>query len=263
MASDVSTGGTGAQSVERAISVLMELAQAEPSRGFSLSELSMRLGLNKTTVRRLLISLQGSGLVAQNGAGSRYKLGIGLYALGLTAGRHTDLVTISGESLERIANEVGDTVLLYAWAGREAICLARRFGGYPLQVTAQDIGVLRPIGSGPGGPEMLSVLPQAEREAIIAALPEPLTPISPLYTKAQLTASVNRAAERGYHYHDGSHFAGVCNLGVAIVDPRGRPLAALVLAALAARLGEARVPEVLDVLRREKAVIEARIAGAA
>ncbi|HID64445.1 MAG TPA: ArsR family transcriptional regulator, partial [Anaerolineae bacterium] len=67
------------QSVDRAIAVLKAFSEEEPELG--VTGLSQRLGLPKSTVYRLLASLQQEGIVDQNPETEKYRLGIELVHL--------------------------------------------------------------------------------------------------------------------------------------------------------------------------------------
>jgi DNA-binding IclR family transcriptional regulator len=68
------------QTVDRAIAVLNILSASK--RDVSLTEVSQRLGLHKSTVHRLLASLEKGGLVDRPPASRKYRLGMGLIELG-------------------------------------------------------------------------------------------------------------------------------------------------------------------------------------
>ena len=67
------------QSVERAIAILKSFSLERPERG--VNELSRELGLYKNTVSRLMITLQGSGLLSPNPETERYRLGVDLIGM--------------------------------------------------------------------------------------------------------------------------------------------------------------------------------------
>src|SRR5690606_32957584 len=74
---------SGAQSVDRALALLGLVGQ-HPG-GATLTDLVGRSGLNKATVRRLLLALIRAGLVEQSGDSRLYHLGEEAYILGLRA----------------------------------------------------------------------------------------------------------------------------------------------------------------------------------
>jgi len=77
------------QSVDRAIAVLRAFTASEPVLG--VTELGRKLGLHKSTVHRLLASLERGGLVDRDPGSRKYRLGIGLTELGYTVLSHRRL----------------------------------------------------------------------------------------------------------------------------------------------------------------------------
>jgi IclR family transcriptional regulator, acetate operon repressor len=74
MAEPSATGTSPVESVDRALLTLQALARAG-ARGMSLAELAAALGLNKSTVHRLLAALRFRGFVAQDASSGAYALG--------------------------------------------------------------------------------------------------------------------------------------------------------------------------------------------
>ncbi len=73
---DALTGhrSSSVQSVERAISILRSFGLETPERG--VGELGCELGLNKSTVSRLVMTLERAGLLSRNPVSERYRLGV-------------------------------------------------------------------------------------------------------------------------------------------------------------------------------------------
>ena len=84
--SDVEPPGTAVpktssvQSIERAIAILKAFSSEKKELG--VTELSRQLGLHKSTVSRLLASLQREGLVEETLVTRKYRLGMALVTLG-------------------------------------------------------------------------------------------------------------------------------------------------------------------------------------
>ena len=71
---------SGVQSIERAIAILKAFSPKREELG--VTELSRQLNLHKSTVSRLLASLQREGLVEENPVTRKYRLGMALVTLG-------------------------------------------------------------------------------------------------------------------------------------------------------------------------------------
>ena len=105
-----------AGTIDKALELLFHLHEQGGARG--VSELGRALELPKSTAHRLLASLAKRGLVEQDARG-RYQPGIALLALGLGVLEREPLVAAARPLVERLAEELGETIFLSgARAGR-------------------------------------------------------------------------------------------------------------------------------------------------
>lgn len=107
------------QSVDRAISILMELQGA---RRLSLTELSGRLGLAISTVHGIVATLVARGLVEQDSAG-HYALGAGVLRLGNVYLDSNELCLRSIPWAETLAERTGHAVRVGVLSGDEVLVL--------------------------------------------------------------------------------------------------------------------------------------------
>ncbi|MFN2303515.1 MAG: helix-turn-helix domain-containing protein, partial [Anaerolineales bacterium] len=91
----------GTQSVLRAVALLKCFDVEHPQ--WSLSDLSRELGLNKTTVFRLLSALESESLLSRNERGESYVLGPEILAMAGFALRNIDLRAAARSDLEQLA----------------------------------------------------------------------------------------------------------------------------------------------------------------
>lgn len=89
--------------VKKALSIL-SLLQEEGELG--VTEIGKALGLNKSTVYRLLFTLKQDGYVEQNMTNEKYRLGIKLYSLGMTVNRSISLKGF----VRPVLKELGDAI---------------------------------------------------------------------------------------------------------------------------------------------------------
>lgn len=110
----------GVAAVERALSILDALTDDK----VSLAELAKRTGLYKSTVLRLLKSLEKFGYVLRSEEGL-YRLGSKVLALGALYQRHYRTSEIVPPVLERLAAEVHEGASFYICEEDKRICLHR------------------------------------------------------------------------------------------------------------------------------------------
>lgn len=97
-------------SVAAAIRVLKAFSEEEVELG--ISNLAQRLDLAKSTVHRLAVTLVAEGLLEQNPANGRYRLGIALFALGALVRRRLDVSNQAQPFLHVLRERSGETVHL-------------------------------------------------------------------------------------------------------------------------------------------------------
>ncbi len=104
------------QSVERAIAILKSFSLEKPERG--VSELSRELNLHKSTVSRLMGTLEQGGLLARNAETERYHLGMELIGLASQVVSYRDVREVARPFLRQLTEACQETVnlsVLDAW----------------------------------------------------------------------------------------------------------------------------------------------------
>src|SRR5687768_5800755 len=201
---------TGTQSIERALTLLREIA-AHNRGGSRLLDLATRTGLQRPTVHRMLKCLATESMVQQDADSHRYFLGPMVFELGLTATPRFNLRETCHPALTRIAEATGDTVFLTQRSGLDSVCLDRREGTFPIKTFTLEIGMRRPLGVGTGSLAILSALSEDEVRHVIASN----APRLPEYglSPASLLAQVKSAQKRGYAVREMPSLAGVRSIG--------------------------------------------------
>lgn len=251
------TGGT--QSIERAVALLMLVGRAG-AEGARLADLVASSGLSKPTVRRVLLALVRAGLVDQDEATRRYHVGPEAYVLGTLAAPRFGIHALALDGLSRIARQSGDCAFLSVPRGTFSVCLHREEGTWPIRTHVLQAGDRHPLGIGAGGLAILAALPESEAARIVEANAAALAGY-PGYSPDLLRRAMGDTRTRGYALNPGLYVAGSWGIGVPVIGPDGRPLAALSLAAIESRLGAERQKELVPLLQREAAVLEAALGG--
>lgn len=155
----------GIQVLRRAAAALDEIA-AEPGR-LRLVDLSERLGLAKSTARRLLVGLVEVGLAGVDSQG-RFSLGDRLLGFGNSDGAH--IAAIFRPTIERVARATdGETVDLSVLRGQRMWFVDQVESSHRLRAVSA-VGVRFPLESTANGKAALAALDDAETEAAISRL---------------------------------------------------------------------------------------------
>jgi DNA-binding IclR family transcriptional regulator len=251
----------GAQSVDRALALLSLIGQ-HSAAGITLSALVTETGLNKATVRRLVLALMRARLVEQSDITRAYHLGEEAYLLGLLAQDRHGLLSQTIDSLQRLARATGDAAFLSVRRGRYSVCLHREEGTYPIRTYALMPGGHHPLGVGAGSLAMLAALPEAEAEAVMASNHAELLGNYPRLPPETLRAHLAQTRASGVALNPGLIFEDSWGLGVALRGQKGQLVGAVSLAAIESRMKEPRRSELAQKLQAEARLIETRLATA-
>lgn len=106
------------RAVERALDVLLCFTQ---ETDLSMTDISSRVGLHKSTVHRLLASLESKGFVMRDPVTEKYKLGYRIWELSANMTQSDDPAAVLLPEMERLRDQLGETVSLYIRDGIERI----------------------------------------------------------------------------------------------------------------------------------------------
>jgi len=159
----------GIQVLRRAAAALDEIA-AEPGH-LRLVDLGERLGLAKSTVRRLLVGLVEVGLVSVDSNG-RFSLGDRLLGFGSATGAH--IAAIFRPTIEKVAAATdGETVDLSVLRGQRMWFVDQIESSHRLRAVSA-VGVRFPLAGTANGKAALAALDDADTQAALARMPPQL-----------------------------------------------------------------------------------------
>ena len=244
---------SGTQTIERA-SLLVRLIASRSRTGMRLTEVVQHSGLQRPTAHRILKCLVDEGFLMQDTESHHYFLGPLIFELGLASAPQFNLCDICRPSLQRIAEQTGDTVFLSVRSGYDSVCIDRKEGGFPIKALTLEVGARRPLGVGAGGMALLLPLPDDAIDEIVRANARRLSTHS--LTVPSLMKMLRRSQRLGYALNDAHVTAAATTLGLPIVNRYGHPFAALSMAAISSRMPPKRQAELVAILQSEIAMIE-------
>ncbi|MGY2189744.1 IclR family transcriptional regulator [Pseudomonas sp. MAG733B] len=247
----------GVGAVSRLFAVLRALGDTVEG-GERVTQLAQHIGLSQPTTHRLLRSLMDEGMVEQDARSKRYRLSLDFFALAARAGNSGNLRELVRPALLRLSASLGDSLFLLARCGFDAICLDRSEGPFPIRTFTGDIGGRVALGVGQGSLAILAFLPEEERDTVIHYNLPRLKDFH-LYDEVFLRSEVENVRKLGYAGRNTGVLQGMAGVAVPILDREGRAVAALSVATVSDRLGPDRLPTVVDMLKREAALIGPRI----
>ncbi len=109
--------------VQRAIKLLRYIADGNDCS--NTSHAAKAVGINRTTLLRLLHTLAMEGMIEAEGSGGGYRLGTGLISLASSAVFSRDLVQVAQPVLKRLAQDLGLSAHLGILEGQHIVYLVR------------------------------------------------------------------------------------------------------------------------------------------
>ncbi|NHN32297.1 IclR family transcriptional regulator [Paenibacillus agricola] len=106
------------RAVERALDIMLCFTD---SSNLSLTEIAVRVSLHKSTVHRLLASLEGKGFVVRDFATDKYRLGFRIWELSANMTHSDDPAIILLPEMERLRDQLDETISLYVCDGLERV----------------------------------------------------------------------------------------------------------------------------------------------
>jgi DNA-binding IclR family transcriptional regulator len=107
------------QSVERAAAILSFFTVDEPE--LTLAQLTLRLGASKATTHRYTMALRRVGLLRYDRSRTVYTLGPRIVELATSALAGLRIIKVAGPYMERLVDEVNETVVLSIWDGEAPV----------------------------------------------------------------------------------------------------------------------------------------------
>ena len=227
---------SGAQAVERALAVLRFLERS--SSDMTVSDVAAGVGLTVSTTHRLVRTLVGAELVAQDEATERYHLGPGAVLLGKAAMDRLGFAD-AVPHMEEFTFRTGEATNLGVRAGMEVAVVLNVPSPQPLRIEQQP-GARNPAHACAMGKILLAFGPSQDLTAS-----EPFESYTPntIATAADLEAELARIRAVGYSETNEERLAGVRAFAVPLLSSDGQIVAALSVQGPSARLTDDRKEE--------------------
>jgi len=224
MANSPGVRDNSVHSVDRAISVLQVLAR-QGSAG--VTEIATELGVHKSTISRLLNTLESRGLVEQNSSRGQYRLGYGVVQLAAGATKKYDLPVVSRPICHVLAEVVGETVNVAVRDGRHVVSIVQVIGSSTV-TTVNWVGQRTPLHATSAGKVFLAHLPPDELSAVLADGLEQYTE-STVTDPTVLREHLEQVRTNGYAAVFGEHEMGLSAIAAPIRDLEGEVIAAITI----------------------------------
>jgi IclR family transcriptional regulator, KDG regulon repressor len=219
-------------SVATAIALLKSFSEDESEIG--VSSLAKRLGVAKSTVHRLAVTLVSEGMLEQNPENERYRLGIALFGLGALVRRRMDVSTEARPHLFALRESTGETVHLAVLDRAEIMYIYNLESPQAIRMRS-DIGVRKPAFCTAEGLAMLAFQPPPLVDEIVGRGLKPRAPKTKT-SASEFRAALDHVRRDGYAVEDEESEAGMRSVAAPIRNAAGDVVAAIGVAGPVQRL---------------------------
>ncbi|MBV8667087.1 MAG: IclR family transcriptional regulator [Burkholderiaceae bacterium] len=210
--------------LERGLRLLCEFTREE--RNLSAPELARRLDVPRSTVFRLLTTLERMGFVERTEGGRDYRLGMAVLRLGFEYLASLELTEIGHPLLERLREALGYSCNLVVRDGRSIVYVAKSAAPSTFASTV-SVGTRLPAHATVLGRVLLLDLSSTQlRELYPEERLESYTEFTPKNATA-LFELVQADRERGYVAHEGFFERGISTVAAPVRDRGGNVVAAM------------------------------------
>jgi DNA-binding IclR family transcriptional regulator len=222
----------GVRSVQRALDILGLLTADRPI--ISIREIVDATGLAKTTVLRMVSTLEHSGLLWATPSG--YTAGPGLWRWAHLVQHSWELPPDTQRLMRELAARRRETVNVYVARNIYRVCIAQHEGPQPLRHVVH-VGDELPMWAGASAKILLRDASPGLLERIALS-----SPYGPGHVK-RLREWIDEATVQGFAESHGEREAGLSAVAAPIVGRSGNVIAALALSGPTIRFTETRVAE--------------------
>ena len=223
----------GTQSLDRALTVLLQVAESPPP-GLTLAACSSILGYSKPTTQRILRTLVARSFLAFDEELGVYTLGVANAQLGSEYLHRLDLRKVALPEMRSLVEHTGETAHLGIVTGRDVVYIELVDSPHPVRIFSR-VGASVPAYATAIGKAILAFTGDGELEAHI---PESFTARTDrtIHDRAELEADLRRTRERGYAIDDEENRPGIRGYAAPIFNHTEAVVAAVSIGGPADRI---------------------------
>lgn len=233
--------------VDRAARILALLAGGSDGE-LGVSEISRRLGLNKSTTHAILATLCDHRLVERDARTRRYRPGPALQTLASTPGERASLTALARPALEALLRRWGETAFLAVFADDHVVWVDKAESRLPMGITS-PLGRRIPHSAGALGKVFHAWMSEGELRSLLRR--RPLRPFTDrtVVDRASYLRELRRVRQEGVAFDDEEYLQGVRAVAAPIFGPRREIVGALCLVGPSARLGRSEMERIAEQVR--------------
>jgi IclR family transcriptional regulator, KDG regulon repressor len=247
------------RAVERALDILLCFTRDEPTR--SLTQIAESVQMSKTTVHRLLTTLENKRFITRDKVTGLYRLGFRFIEMASLVLQDVELHRWAFPYLQRLSAEFGETVDLSILDGSHVIYLEVIESPQRVKLAAA-VGQLLPASFTASGKALLAFLPEEQAKKIVADNIEEF-PNRTSASVQDVLADLKVTAERGYAIAEQEYEDAINAVAAPIFDADKHPIASIAIVGPSFRLTKDRLPTLGESIRKMIHLISSEVGLAA
>jgi DNA-binding IclR family transcriptional regulator len=224
--------------VEQAAEILKHLA-SEPRLKTGLTDISKKLGINKSKAYAILVALQHARFVSKDAETKLYSLGIDIIPIGQKALENINYRKIARPFLEELARDTKCTVLFGLITGEKLLIISKEASGREID-SRLDIGYTLDVYFKSHGKVIIAALPEEEQERLLSGKNFFNDFEGGIVENSQLKPLISEAKKKGFAVDTGRLSSVIKVLSSAVIAHNHYPVGAIIVMGL---MNKSVVPE--------------------
>jgi DNA-binding IclR family transcriptional regulator len=236
------------QTVEKALEIIELLTGNQYIDGVSISELSKELDLGKSTVHRIIETMEAKGYIHQDNDTKKYHLSWKLFELGNSIPRRRNLFTMDTTLLQALCDKFQETVNMGVRVD-DSVVTIHKINPTSSLIANLQIGTREALHATAMGKALMSQMTREEIVKLLGTGPYEQFTSKTIKDVDQLTENINIIRGRGYSLDDEEYSAGLTCISVPLKNYRNEIVAAISISGATIRMTEDKLNEIQKELK--------------
>lgn len=242
--------------LKRALEVFELLAKH--TEGMSLPEIARATGYSKSSIFRIICTLEDCGYVRKNNDERTIRMSRKLAALGYASFGESNIVEKSMDILRMMRDKIGETAMLGTLLEDACVLIEQAPGRFPFKFLG-EVGMRIPFNASAPGKAMLAFLPKDELEKRLSKLKFVKHNENTICDMKSYRAELDKVRTCGYGLDKGEEINGVNCVGAPVFDAHGYPVASIWITGPSERIRTEELDEIGRIVRSYADMISARL----
>ncbi len=228
------------KSIKTALDIVDCFTLDSPEIG--VTEISKKLGLSKSTVSRILKTLEWGSWVTRVSTNQKYRLGSRVLTLAGIFQSNNDWRTIAICHLKELRDLTDELVTVFVIDGDQRLCVEKLDSSHEVRQFL-NVGGRYALHAGSAGKLLLAYLPEEERKRILTRTGLPRISANTITDLTILEKELAGIRGQGYAFSHQERATSISSISAPIRDFKGEVIAALCVSGLDARFAGERLEE--------------------